>query len=91
MGQCLSCGAEITFAETEAGKQMPLERDANGDHVIVGPRTVGRGSRALRIQDNENDPSVRQEVTNNRRFKSHFASCPQAPAWRKDKNEEPAK
>ena len=77
MGQCLSCGAEITFAETEAGKQMP--------------RTVGRGSRALRIQDNENDPSVRQEVTNNRRFKSHFASCPQAPAWRKDKNEEPAK
>lgn len=91
MAKCRSCGAEITFAETEGGKQMPLERDAQGDYVIGPPRTVNGGSRAVRIQDNESDAIVRQEVFNNRRFKSHFASCPQAPAWRKDKKEEPAK
>jgi hypothetical protein len=59
--------------------------------VIGPPLTVNGRSRAVCIKDNESDAIVRQEVFNNRRFKSHFASCPQASAWRKknQKTDEP--
>lgn len=31
MSRCRSCGAEVTWAKTEAGKNMPIERADDGN------------------------------------------------------------
>lgn len=83
MAACRTCGKTITFAMGQSGRNMPLQLDPEGDYVIVPPRTVNGSSEAVRIPDEPIPPPIRQEIQNGRRFKSHFADCPQANGWRK--------
>jgi len=67
MGKCRSCGKELIWASTAAGKKMPLEACslAEGNlridqHGIARVGKVGTGP-----------------------YRSHFATCPNAADWRK--------
>jgi hypothetical protein len=70
---CRSCQAPVRWVRTEGGRAMPLDPEPvdAGNVVIVreGPPPVVRYVAA----DEEPGP----------RFTSHFATCPDAPSWRK--------
>jgi len=74
---CQSCRAPITWARTANGKLSPFERDDAGVWVIDHTGTaryVGGGKlRPLRVLELE---------TPRPRYTSHFATCPDATAWR---------
>ena len=70
-GNCRSCGADVEWVQTEAGKRMPVDAEpvANGNIVKVRGnliRYLGKG-----------------EVFTGDRWVSHFATCAQAGSWRK--------
>lgn len=69
MAKCSSCGAQIGWGKTLAGKPMPIEPHAEGNLVI-------RAGRIHVLSAGENS----QGET---RFRSHFASCPNADRHRK--------
>jgi hypothetical protein len=73
MSKCRSCGQQVRWAETEAGKNMPLDPPTpDGNLVIIDGIATGRT-----IADK--GPF----------FVSHFKTCPQAGQWRKKKNASP--
>lgn len=67
---CRTCGAEIFFVVTGAGKRMPLDAApvATGNVVIAGERV-----RVLRKGEAHEGP----------RYQAHFVVCPGAKKWRK--------
>lgn len=70
---CLSCGARIFFARTEKGKSMPLDAEPVPDGNIV-------------LRDGVVNYLTGPEMdmpTDRPRYKSHYATCPQAGQWRK--------
>lgn len=69
MGTCRSCGAKLVWATTAVGKKMPLE-----------PCAVADGN--IRI-DQAGIARVGRMGTGP--YRSHFATCPNANDWRKDK------
>ncbi len=73
--RCRSCDQEVTWVVTEAGRFMPLDPipTAVGNVVLVdGPG----GSKVARVVDSLGD-GVEP------RWRSHFATCPQAKRWRR--------
>lgn len=75
MTVCRSCQAEIAWARTTTGGRMPLDADQVRDgNVVAQPDGLVR---ALRSGE-EPDPSWP-------RYRSHFATCPQAGSHRKPK------
>jgi hypothetical protein len=71
MATCRSCGAEIQWARTEAGKAIPLDvgEVENGNLVVEGGVVRVRRPGDL--------------ATTEPRRRSHFASCPFARQHRK--------
>lgn len=70
MSTCRSCGAEILWSETMTGKKIPLDPEQ-----VLGGNIVLEAEGALaRIVKPE--PGVK-------RYRSHFASCPQAEQHRR--------
>ena len=74
--RCRSCGVEIRWALTEAGKAIPLE---------VDPRP---GGNLLEVEPGSDPPRVRYvdpllDGLEGDRWVSHFANCPDAGRWRK--------
>jgi hypothetical protein len=68
LGQCRSCGAVITWAETLNGKRMPFD----------GARVTGR------VQGTAFNNATRAvEYVDTAVHASHFATCPDAAAWRR--------
>jgi hypothetical protein len=83
---CKSCGAEIIWVKTEAGKAIPLDAEpTEGGNIIVqvlGPdREIAHVETAVEKVERHNCPIPAGRVA----FVSHFATCPQANAWRKRK------
>lgn len=75
--KCGSCGASIVWTETVTGKSMPVDSEASPDgNVVIG-----------RPDDPRNAPVARVlrkgEMSPGPRFKSHFATCPNAATHRK--------
>jgi len=71
--QCRSCGATIIFVKTAKGKSMPLDvQPADDGNIIVvdGVAVYLKG----------------EAPPNKLRWKSHFATCPQAAQHRKKKS-----
>lgn len=68
MAKCRSCGAEIRWARTSHGKLMPIEPDPEGAFALRNGRAVFVG---------------KEDATDEPRYRSHFASCPNAAAHRK--------
>lgn len=64
-GKCRSCQAEVQWVKTASGKSMPVERDDNGNLIVV------KGvSHVI--------PKGQEPVAGMPRFVSHFATCPYA-------------
>lgn len=76
MARCRSCPAEVWWATTEAGKQMPLDVQpaADGNVVIVERRPAGVLVRVLKKGEAPGDVAT---------YKSHFATCPNARRHRR--------
>ena len=69
MVRCKSCGAELLFAKTAHGKMAPFDAKPVTITVIV-------------VTPNESGHHTGPQVTGH---VSHFATCPHADHWRKDK------
>jgi hypothetical protein len=77
--RCRSCRKPIQWAVTEKGRRMPIDVEPAADGNIVlqvrgrfmPPLAIVRG--AVLIDDN-----------NEKRYKSHFATCPNAAQHRKN-------
>lgn len=79
--RCRSCGAEIRFVRHErTGRHMPLE---------PAPEDATKG--LFRVVKEGDDvfarPTTRQPLIPETLYLSHFATCPDAPAWRRPKGE----
>lgn len=72
---CRSCGAPVVWRLTPSGKRMPVDPVPTGDGTVVidGAKAIALSADALADLDAW-EP----------RYTSHFATCPQADAWRKD-------
>lgn len=73
---CKSCKAEIFWAETEKGRPIPIDYAPTdrGNVVIIAP-------------SDPREPLVASMDVKRRkegpRYTAHFATCPDAGAWRK--------
>lgn len=75
MANCKSCNASIEWVSTPTGKKMPIDGDPapDGNVVLRGGKAVVLG------------PEMLAELPANvPRFKSHFATCPNAAQHRKE-------
>ncbi len=68
---CRSCGTHIVWAVTEAGKNAPVEKQMGGN-VVLDPSLLPDEPATARVVR----PGTGTHV-------NHFATCPQAPSWRK--------
>ena len=77
MSICRSCGAQIDWVKTTAGKNMPVE----GEHVEYNDAEEGMvlitdGGNVYKVTPDKHLPSVKGRI-------SHFSTCPNADDWRK--------
>ena len=73
---CRSCRAEITWANTVAGKLMPLDADPTSDGNVILSVTspvVATVLGPLELELLDGDVP---------RFTPHFVTCPEADTWR---------
>lgn len=70
--KCRSCGAEMIMARTIKGAWMPIDAEPVPDGSLV--ITTQKGGTMVRPMAPGEDAE--------RRYVSHFATCPQAGAWR---------
>lgn len=83
---CRSCGAPIYWLTIHpGGRRMPVDAEPAEDGTVMADLTVGRGvalSRdavaEIRRAESEMGPDFHEPL-----YLSHFATCPQAKAWRK--------
>jgi hypothetical protein len=72
---CRSCGAPILWAVTPGGRRIPLDADPD-DAGNIALDTSSLKAVAVFVAD--------ADGTDTRpRYRSHFASCPQAEGWRR--------
>lgn len=76
MPNCKACDTEIRFAKTKAGKTMPVDAKSSTDGNLVLFRD-GHGTLCSRAAG----PADQLRP----RHKAHFATCPQAGSFRKDR------
>jgi hypothetical protein len=73
---CRSCAAPVIWAVTEAGRPMPVDAEPAPDGTV-------------RLEDRGGPQPLARVVPAAKRFgvtglrKSHFATCPEAGAWRR--------
>lgn len=79
MSACKSCRALITWLETAGGGRIPVDEDPVPEGNIV---VVGKMAKVFR-----NAQAAAEACPDEPRYLSHFVSCPQAGAWRKDRRE----
>jgi hypothetical protein len=78
--KCRSCGAAILWAETPAGRRMPLdEKPTTAGNILLGLRHE-RPPIALYQTEQQLEP-LRAE--GELLYVSHFATCKDAKRWRK--------
>lgn len=79
MSYCRSCGQPIDWVKTTKGKNMPVEGDyIFYDDLSAGEIIITDGGNLYTKKKDDSAPSVRGRI-------SHFAICPQADEWRKEK------
>lgn len=73
--QCRSCGAEVWWGETADGKKMPIDSSGFGGNIVV--LDIEADTPLIRVMK-KSEPLP----PGARRYKSHFASCPNAKRHR---------
>lgn len=81
MAACRSCKAPITWAITENGRKIPLNRgpDPAGNLTKTGATVSGLPEVHYRTRGDEDRP----EET---RYTAHFATCPEAARHRRSRS-----
>lgn len=75
---CRSCGARITWAVTKAGRNMPVDVEPHpAGNLELTPREDGAPLVAMI------DPMDAQLTFTANRYRSHFATCPDASSHRR--------
>jgi len=69
--QCRSCARWIVYARTESGALAPIDARPATVYVFVEDESPLRG-----------EPRVQRAAADQQIHISHFASCPNAGAWR---------
>lgn len=77
--RCRSCGAEIIWTVTHNGKRMPVDAEPVPDGNV---RLRQDGDRVIAEYPGKEHPGLFDDP-DERRYLSHFATCPQAQSWRK--------
>ena len=75
--QCRSCGAEIVWAVTASGRNMPVDAAPSDDGTITLTQTGTKNHAEVSGPPNLLDDRPRHT--------SHFASCPNANSHRKNR------
>lgn len=81
MPDCRTCGAPILWAVTDAGDRMPVDAEPfEGGNIELAqlPHPM-QGLRVVMV-----DPAA-PSMLGAPRYRSHFATCPDAPTHRKDR------
>lgn len=83
--KCRSCGADILWAKTRTGKNMPVDAvpdmrpaDRKGGDFVLATRGGEYGT----LHTEKYDPRFHDAKRN--RYTSHFATCPKSDAHRKE-------
>lgn len=78
--KCRACGAEIMFIKTQAGKTVPVDSESrrffpckDGKELFVLPDGSTKRGRSMKAEVDGAEIG----------FISHFATCPEADAFRK--------
>lgn len=86
--KCKSCGADITWIETQNGRSMPCnfpavkyQANRKGKSQIV--TITGRVIRADVITDDDKQTSLLEKIVDGEGYISHFATCPYADSHRR--------
>ncbi len=74
---CRSCGAEVTWVVTAAGKDMPV------DVLPVADGNILLLASGVAVYRAKTDQSTLPGFDDAPRYVSHFSTCPQADKWRK--------
>lgn len=77
LGPCKSCRAAIWWAVTIHDKSTPMDADPSEDGCWVVDGTTENGAPRVRLSEPLTDPPKTS------RFKSHWATCPNADQHRK--------
>jgi len=78
--ECRSCGARIFWGFTKRGKAIPLDELPSPDgNLALEEHKDGLRSTVLVRCVKKDDLFDRSAL----RYVSHFATCPDAPVWRK--------
>ena len=84
MSACRSCGADIVWAKTTAGKNIPIDANDFGDPI---PKQGGNLRYTGRVRDGAPEVEFSEQSTlldpDGPRFVTHFSTCKQADSWRK--------
>ena len=83
MAFCNSCGAQIQWVETEAGKSMPIDAEPVANGNLIKSHSVDRTYRGRRRSVTVVAYIGPAEETAKERFVSHFATCPHRDHHRK--------
>lgn len=78
--ECRSCNAAVIWTQTERGRDMPVDVEPHADGTIELRQRQDAKPLAVVI----NNPAKRFGKTQLRR--SHFVTCPQSGAWRRDRS-----
>lgn len=79
--KCRSCGADIHFIKTTAGKQMPCDRTAFIVEEDPASREVFVTAEGVIIHGHVRDAAPGEPA--HIAYRSHFATCPHAAEHRK--------
>jgi hypothetical protein len=74
-GQCRSCRAPVTWAETEAGRRIPVDAEPSQRGNLVLRERTGLPPLAVVVVGAVADGEGPLHL-------SHFVTCPQASQWR---------
>jgi hypothetical protein len=80
MNACKSCEQPIRWVKTEQGQPMPLDPEPRPDGNIVLRRLAFEGPLIAHYLAAGEEPAADEE-----RYVSHFATCPNAAAHRKQR------
>jgi hypothetical protein len=80
-GSCRSCLAPIRWVLTGSGKRMPLDTEAVPDGNVTVDRYEADHAIVV-VHATPADVPASEAL----RYKSHFATCPEADSWRHPKN-----
>lgn len=73
--RCSTCGAQMFFAETPAGRRIPIDLEPRADGNLVIRRPASGKVIAVPAKDAQPEETVRHT--------SHFVTCPQAASHRR--------